>query len=210
LHAPRRIEPALIPSAAELLAEAFFTNPAHVYFCPDPDTRRARLEWLLGGNLRIQPDLAGSFCRAEADRVDAMGFWTRPDRPTARWLAKLRAGILAAPFHLGLEGLRRLGEVTRAIDDQRDRTLGNTRHWYLNNMVVRQELRGTGIGTRILGEQLERLAGEDPGAAAALSTQRDKNVVFYARLGFEVVLDEPIGRGDSAFRNWIMLRPPEG
>ena len=63
------------------------------------------------------------------------------------------------------------------------------------------------MGTRILGEQLERLAGEDPGAAAALSTQRDENVVFYARLGFEVVLDEPIGRGDSAFRNWIMLRP---
>jgi GNAT superfamily N-acetyltransferase len=209
LQAPRRIEPALIPSAAELLAEAFFTNPAHVYFCLDPCTRRARLEWLLGGNLRIQPDLDASFCRAEASRVDAMGFWIRPGAPTLGALAKLRAGILAAPFRLGLDGLRRLGEVTRAIDDQRDRALGNTRHWYLNNMVVRKELRGTGVGTRILGEQLERLAREDPRAAAALSTQREENVVFYGRLGFEVVLDEPIGQGDAAFRNWIMLRPPE-
>lgn len=199
-----------MPSAAELLARAFFDNPAHVYFCPDASRRFEKLEWLLGGNLRIQPDLDASFCLSEGDRVDAMGFWTRPGAAGPGTLAKLRAGILAAPFRLGRRGVRLLAETTRALDARRAEALGERRYWYLNNMVVRKELRGAGIGSRILGEQLERLAREDPTAAAALSTQREENVVFYGRLGFLVVSDATVGHGDAAFRNWIMLRPAGG
>jgi ribosomal protein S18 acetylase RimI-like enzyme len=203
-----RLTPELLPSAADLLARAFFDNPAHVYLCPDPRTRLSRLLWLLGANLRLQPDLTRSFCLAEGSVVTAMGFWTRSGFPRVGILARLRAGLLAAPFRLGLPTLQRSFEVTRGIEQELDAALGEEPFWYLNNMAVREPLRGGGIGSRLLREQLRILGEADPDAPCALATQRSENVVFYGRLGFRVVRDRAIGSAPGAFRNWIMVRPP--
>ena len=204
----RTLTPELFPSAAELLAQSFFSNPAHVYICPDPAARFDQLAWLLGGNLRIQPDLESSFCLAHDSIVDAMGFWAKPLPPEIGVLSRIRAGILAAPLRLGLQGVRRLQEVTRAIDRHRDQALGHQPVWFLNNMVVRKDLRGTGLGTKLLSEQLSIVEEREPGAVTALATQRVENVAFYRRLGFEVAWDDTIGQGADSFRNWIMLRRP--
>jgi GNAT superfamily N-acetyltransferase len=201
----RRLTPELFDSAGALLAEAFFTNPAHTYICPDPQKRRAQLEWLLGGNLRLQPDLRASFCLAEGRAVDAMGFWTRSNAPKIGTLHKIRAGLLSAPARLGWAGVRRLFEVTGAIDRHLEQAMGDRPYWYLNNMVVREKLRGSGIGSRLLREQLPLVAELEPSYAIALSTQRPENVTFYRRLGFEVALEQITGRGPGAFRNWLMV-----
>jgi GNAT superfamily N-acetyltransferase len=188
------------------VAEAFFSNPAHIYFCPDEGTRLAKLEWLLGGNLKLQSDLSMSFCLADGNIVDAMGFWTRSSAPRIGTMQKIRAGLLEVPFRFGWKGMQRIFELTGAVEHQLERTLGRRPYWYLNNMVVRESLRGTGIGSRLLREQLEIVAGDEPTYAIALSTQKPENVVFYQRLGFSSVLDEVIGRGPRAFRTWIMVR----
>jgi len=201
----RQITPELLDSAGSLLAEAFFTNPAHTYICPDPGRRRDQLEWLLGGNLRLQ-DLRASFCLTNGPAVDAMGFWTASTAPRIGTLRKIRAGLLAAPSRLGWAGVRRLFEVTGEIDRHLEQTLGDQPYWYLNNMVVREHLRGTGIGTRLLRHQLAIVAETEPAYAIALSTQRPENVTFYQRLGFHVELDQIIGSGPGAFRNWVMVR----
>jgi hypothetical protein len=111
----RQLTPELFRSAAALLAEAFYSNPAHVYICPDPRTRFERLEWLLGSNLRRQPELRTSFCVVDGTDVIAMGFWTRSTAPRIGIRQQLRAGLLAAPFRLGLAGFSRLFEVAREV-----------------------------------------------------------------------------------------------
>ena len=204
----RRLTPELFPSAGELLAQAFFSNPAHIYLCRDPRTRAARLEWLLGRNLRAQPDLRNSFCLAEGSVVEAMGFWTKSTAPDIGFRARLRAGILVAPFRIGLAPLRRAFEVTREVERHLEHALGDRPFWYLNNMAVRERLRGSGIGSRLLREQLRSVTQQDPSLAIALSTQRAENVAFYERLGFRVVWDERIGAGPGAFRNWTMAHDP--
>jgi ribosomal protein S18 acetylase RimI-like enzyme len=202
----RPLTPELLPSAAALLAAAFFDNPAHVYVCPDPRRRRAQLERLLGENLRIQPDLRDSFCVARGSVVEAMGFWTRSDAARIGTLARIRAGGLSAPLRLGLRVLRRAFEVAREVDRHLGATLGQEPYWYLNNMAVSEPLRGSGIGTRLLREQLAILAQKEPSFAGALSTQRPENVVFYQRLGFRVAGERMIGSRPGAFRNWVMTR----
>lgn len=107
------LTPRHFASAAELLADSFFSNPAHMYICPDARHRIAQLEWLLGGNLRLQPDLRTSLCVVDGNVVNAMGFWTRSTAPDIGVLRKIQAGILRAPFRLGWTGFRRLFEVTR-------------------------------------------------------------------------------------------------
>ena len=201
----RALTPELLASAAALLADAFFANPAHCYLCPDSSTRRAQLEWLLGANLRLQPDLRASFCLADGSTVNAMGFWTRSTAPGIGALAKLRAGLLAAPLRLGWAGVRRLFEVTREIDRDLEQALGDRPYWYLNNMVVRERLRGAGVGSRLLREQLPIVAALEPSWSIALSTQREQNVVFYRRLGFRVASERRIGTGPAAFQNWILV-----
>jgi GNAT superfamily N-acetyltransferase len=205
----RPVTPELLDSAAALLAESFFSNPAHTYLCPDPRRRLAQLEWLLGGNLRLQ-DLGASFCLAEGPVVDAMGFWTRSTAPKIGTLRKIRAGLLGAPARLGWAGVRRLFEVTGEIDRHLERAMEERPYWYLNNMVVRERLRGTGVGTRLLREQIPAVAKSEPTYAIALSTQRPENVTFYQRLGFEVVLDRIMGSGPGAFRNWVMVHSAAG
>lgn len=53
MESVRRLDRQCYASAAKLLAQAFLTNPCHAYMCPNPKTRLAQLEWLLGGNLRM-------------------------------------------------------------------------------------------------------------------------------------------------------------
>lgn len=201
----RRLTPELFPSAGRLLADAFFTNPSHVYLCPDARKRRAQLEWLLGGNLAIQPDLGTSFCLVDGGDVVAMGFWTRSDARKISRFRMIRGGLWRAPFRLGRSGLRRVFEVTGAVDRELHRALGRRPFWYLNNMVVAEKLRGNGIGGGLLRDQLAVVARAEPAFEVALSTQRPENVTFYRRLGFHVFGDTTIGSGDHAFRSWTMV-----
>ena len=88
----RLLAPELFPSAAELLANAFYNNPAHVYVCPDSPARMGQLTWLLGANLRAQPDLTSSFCITQNSAVIAMGFWTQPCSQRVGLVRKIRFG----------------------------------------------------------------------------------------------------------------------
>lgn len=203
-----RLGPELFSSASDLPAAAFHSNPAHVYIFPDETDRQSRLRWLLGGNLRAQPNLDRSFCLADGHRVNAMGFWTHSASPSPGLFHQLRAGLLLAPIRLGVSGMRRMYEVTRSIERHLESALPGP-HWYLNNMVVHGRLRGRGVGTDLLSEEIRKVSALSPESSFALSTQREENVVFYGRLGFEVKHSEIIGTGSHLFRNWIMVRPSD-
>lgn len=208
---PQALDRRDFASAGELLAEAFFDNPAHVYIFPAEERRRRALGWLLERNLAVQAPLEHSFCivreQAGARRIDAMGFWHVPGAASAGPLQLLRRGFLPVPFRCGLESTQRLVELTGALAEARRDALGSTPAWYLNNMAVSKTLRGSGLGTELLAGELGRRI--DPsGQPAALATQRPENVEFYRRLGFEVASDRMLGSRSHAFRNWIMLREP--
>lgn len=201
-----QLMPHLIPSAGRLLAEAFYSNPAHVYLCPSAQIRHRQLEWLLTQNLRVQP-LSRSFCLVDGAAVSAMGFWTRAMDQNPNFEALIRAGLFMLPLHLGLQGGWRVWEVTSNIEQQRDEVVLGKSWWYLNNMAVQTEMLGSGIGTHLLKEQISRIAAEDPEGILILSTQRKKNVRFYSGLGFVIAASQTIGRGSLAFQNWTMTRP---
>jgi len=210
-----RSEPLLRPdfeSASALLAAAFFTNPAHVYLFPDEQKRRRSLQWLLRRNLENQDPLEHSFCVAEAPdgperRILAMGFWHAPEAPTLSVRGLLQPSLLALPFRCGLDATRRVFEVTRLLEKDRWAAIGPA--WFLNNMVVDERLRGSGVGTQLLAQEL-RLRVDPSGQPAALATQRPENVVFYRRLGFEVASERLLGSRSHPFRNWIMIRAAQG
>ncbi len=200
-------------SAAALLAEAFFYNPAHVYLFPDETQRHKALPWSLRRNLAAQTSLDHSFCVAQESgnpprrTIVAMGFWHVPGSASVSIRGLLRPGFLAIPIRCGLGVTRRMLEITRCLGEERRAALGSARAWYLNNMAVAARLRGSGLGSELLAREL-RSRIDPSGHAAALATQRPEGVRFYRRLGFEVVSDRTLGSGRHSFRNWIMLRQP--
>jgi GNAT superfamily N-acetyltransferase len=206
---------ALLPSdfdsAAALLADAFFDNPAHVYLFPDERQRRASLRWLLRANLVAQAPLVHSFCVGDDSRagsgrtIVAMGFWQAPASVSVAGPSRVRLGMLAMPIRCGLGAARRVLEISRAVDGAFRTALGATEAWVLNNMAVADHLRGAGLGAELLERELRTLV-EPSGLPAVLATQRPENVRFYGRLGFEVVAEETLGSGAHAFPNWIMMR----
>ena len=203
----RSLSSDLLPSAISLVAEAFYDNPAYAYICPDLDDRTKRLEWLLGRNLRAQLPGRRSFCLATDAVVDAMGFWTRgndSEDSGVGVLTLLRVGFLLAPFRLGVGGVRRMALVAGVIDGAAERAACGQPFWYLHNLVIRDELRGQGVGGKLLREELEWIGNRHPGVRILLATQLTENVRFYERLGFSVVAEDSVGTGEQAFKTWTM------
>lgn len=189
-----------------LLADAFHTNPAHVYICPEEETRAARLRWFLGRNVEIQARVGKGFCIVDARGLGAMGFWHAPGTKEPGLGMMLRYGLWLAPLRIGMASVRRMTEMIDRVEKRRAEVLAGREAWYLHNMVVRGDLRGTGVGSGVLGSELRRVFALRA-APAILNTQRPENVVFYRRLGFEVCAEETIGAGPHAFTNWMMLHP---
>ncbi len=197
--------------AADLLAEAFFNNPAHKYIFPKESTRLEALRWLMKRNLNLQNSIGRSFALVEPDKnldgrqIKAMGFWHPPHSGSINFLSMVKEGLLTMPFKFGWNEFKQLLEVLGKLDKIKYRAIGESPVWYLNNMVVAKELRGSGIGTKVLEEKLQTVVTPS-GFPAILMTQREQNVKFYTKLGFEIAIALTIGVGDYAFTNWCMVK----
>ena len=76
-------------------------------------------------------------------------------------------------------------------------------HWYLVAIGVDPALQGSGVGTRLLAPGLA--AADAEGLPAYLETEKERNLPFYGRHGFEV-RDEISRRGTPTV--WTMWREP--
>ena len=206
------LQPSDFDRATELLTEAFYDNPAHVYIFMSNELNRLKaISWAFRINLNLQASAGNSFALVESDKpigerqIKQMAFWHPPNSDSISLMSMVREGLLIMPFRFGWRIFQRVIEVTQEFDAIKDRVTNRQPVWYLNNMVVAKELRGTGVGTRVLRHQLESVV-EPSGFPAILMTQKAENVMFYRRLGFEVMMESKIGSGKHAFTNWCMMR----
>jgi GNAT superfamily N-acetyltransferase len=210
-----KLTPQDLDCAANFIATAFFDNPAHIYIFPNSHHRLKALQWMLGANLKLnlspQKNIAQSFALVESNQVPgirqikAMGFWNPPNADSLSFLSQIRAGLLTMPFRFGWKSFQNLFEIVEQFATTKKQILNNTPAWHLNNMVVAPELRGQGVGTQILTEQLQQVV-EPSGFPAILNTQKEINVKFYQRLGFKVANKSIVGKGQNAFVNWHLIR----
>jgi ribosomal protein S18 acetylase RimI-like enzyme len=77
------------------------------------------------------------------------------------------------------------------------------RHWHLGPVAVDAHAQGTGIGSLLLGRFCELM--DDAGELAYLETDKEINVRFYGRFGFELVGEEEV----LGVTNSYMIRRPE-
>jgi ribosomal protein S18 acetylase RimI-like enzyme len=76
----------------------------------------------------------------------------------------------------------------------------NERHWHLGPVAVDAHLQGMGVGSMLMRAFCERM--DDAGEDAYLETDKEINVRFYEKFGFEVTAEDEV----LGVRNWYMFR----
>jgi ribosomal protein S18 acetylase RimI-like enzyme len=184
-------------AAERVLARAFRDSPLNVAVIgPDPERRlRANLH---GARALLPVALAHGLVLAARAQGAPRGVLvaTRPfgwPLPPPGFAASLRR-VLGQ----GVRTARRWGQVFEALA----RVHPFEPHWYLATLGVDPESWGRGIGTALLARWL---ADVDADAVPAwLETDREGNVGFYRRAGFELALRTEV----LATPVWCMRRPP--
>jgi ribosomal protein S18 acetylase RimI-like enzyme len=77
-----------------------------------------------------------------------------------------------------------------------------TPHWHIGPVAVDAHLQGQGVGTSLMTACCNHL--DVAGGVAWLETDKEINVRFYQKFGFEVVTEQEV----LGVRNWFMSRQP--
>ena len=175
-----------------LLARAFADDPAMSWIFPDPADRAVRLPRLFG--ILFDSDAAGM--RLLTAGGEAATLWRGPGRIHTGRLEMLRRAI---PLLWALGPNR--GRAMR-VADAIDAHMPGGVFWYLHIAGCDPAQQGRGLGAAAVRGGLERAAGRLP---AYLETATERNLSFYAGLGFSVTDEWRVPGGGPRF--WSMLRP---
>jgi GNAT superfamily N-acetyltransferase len=203
--------------AAVLLARAFCDSPVYVHMLRgDRVFRLEALVWLFERNIALVQDesaLDPTDCLFASNDSIVCCFWLLPIGSTVSLWAKLRAGLLWFPLLFGVAPFMRLLSIgsqfdatTRLVAQKNITSVADREKTVvLERMAVHPSLHGRGLGSACLCSALESHAKRP----VVLSTQLQRNVEFYSRIGFKVVHEQRFGlAGDPfGFRSWWMLRP---
>jgi GNAT superfamily N-acetyltransferase len=185
--------------AVAALARAFFPDPLFGFFSPDKLREYHMLPKVFDAFIAD----AGPFdrCWAALDDGHVVGaaVWVPPGgmpRSTRReTMMQLRVGRLLITGQNRRLGLKLLDAV--------DKVHPSEPHWYLALLGTDPVMRGRGAGGALLQPGLA--AADAEGLPAYLETQKEDNLGFYARYGFEVTHEV---RVPGAPPVWGMQRAP--
>ncbi len=194
-----RLRYAQIRLAAEALARAFDDSPIVRYLIPKdrPRTIGARATFIAA---LVDADKHGeAWVATSGDEIVGAAVWSPPGGfpPSTgrqlRQLLHLLAVAPAAPRALprSLRYLRRV-EAVHPHDE----------HWYLSVLGVDPTYQGQGWGSRLLEAVLPRI--DEAGLPVYLETDKERNLAYYRRFGFELV--EQIHPVEGAPPTWTMWR----
>src|SRR5258705_1348495 len=191
-----------MPAAAMMLARAFHDDPLMRYAIPDPDERARLLPALYERMIRFGM-LAGEVY-ATGDVPEGVAIWLPPN---AKWTRENMeaSGMHEIPNLIGDDAYQRYREVVGREWQARLREIPGT-GWYLFILGVEPRVQRRGLGGALMSPILERADIEQ--VVCYLETENERNVPFYLKQGFDVVVDAEEA-GASAVRFWTFSRMPK-
>ena len=196
------IQPDQLEEASQMLARAFFDDPIVEYIMPDPARRERHLPWFFRLATRYGHPYGESFTTPH--NVEGAAIWLPPGDNMTSLLRMVRLGLLLTPLKFGLPAFMRFMKVTNHLEHLHKRDVP-PEHWYLFVLGVEPERQGQGVGGTLIQPVLER-ADRDR-LPCYLETSKERNVTFYRKHGFEVVVE---GRVGDSPPYWTMKRDPIG
>jgi GNAT superfamily N-acetyltransferase len=174
------------------LGDAFEDDPMMTWIYPDPATRLAHVSAFMQAALEIGfPH--GHVYTAGANTAAAI--WAPPD------VELFDDQAITTLFALLSDQLGpRSEEVSTGLVSMAEHHPHHVPHFYLFVIGTARSVQGTGIGSRMLREILDRC--DRQGLGAYLESSNIRNVPFYARHGFEVSTEVKLGEECIARPMW--------
>ncbi len=190
-----RVVEAQVGQAAAILGRAFQNDPLMVYTIPDPAERARMLPEFYARMLRFGI-LAGEVYTT-APAMVAVALWLPPG---VQWT---RERVQAAGLHelssvIGADAIARFRDVVGHEAQARERDMTEP-YWYLLLLGVEPALQGRGLGGELIAPMIQRAHRE--GVPCYVETEQPRNVAFYLRHGFELIIDGQ-SAGSTGVRFW--------
>jgi ribosomal protein S18 acetylase RimI-like enzyme len=189
--------------AGEVLARAFHDDPHWAWMLPDESRRAQVLAWFM--------EVWARYCHkygvvhTTAGRVEGAALWIPPGKYPPSAVRLILTGMMLVPLKFGRVAFGRLISGVNYETRLHKRDVP-ARHWYLPTLGVEPARQGQGIGGALLQPVLARADAE--GLLCYVETERERNLPFYRRHGFEVVVEDDMPNGGPHF--WTMKREPRG
>ncbi len=189
-------------AAATVLARAFHDDPLWLYVLPGPGARARVLPAVFRWFVEYS-ELAGE-CLTLAGVPRAAALWLREgeaNQNSNELVARIK--VPTPGDALGSEAARRFWTCAEQLGQLHQREIPGP-HWYLPWLGVDPELQGTGAGGALLRTMLER--AERQNLPCYLETYQPRNVDFYRKRGFRVVVEAIQPSSNLPF--WTFRRDP--
>jgi ribosomal protein S18 acetylase RimI-like enzyme len=205
-YAVSKLAPNEERAAVAALARSFFDDAMFSWVAPDPIRRSHMLEHLMRASVADSRPFGEMWVARPAPGSDAAGalaagaLWLPPDaypRGTRRDL-----GYVARAWR-GTPGIGRRVPAMLRLLNKLDAVHPHEPHWYLAVLGTDPLFQRTGAGTALLEPVLARSDAE--GLPAYLETQKEANLAWYGRFGFDVVERIEVGAVPPI---WTMQRAP--
>lgn len=197
-----RLQDAQLAESSQVLARAFFDDPMTMYVLPDDDQRRDVLPAFMQAGSRICLPHGEVYTTPGA--VLGSANWLPPGRTELTDDALGAAGLPEVLERMGDEAAGRFGGFMEQMAELHEKAMP-AEHWYLLILGVDPPRQGQGIGGKLIEPILRRADTE--GRQCYLETMKPKNVTFYQKHGFEVVVEDDVAGGGLHF--WTMRRNPK-
>ncbi len=160
-----------------LLAGAFDDDPVLRWLYPERDRRALAAPKLFRGE-RTYGIRHGERPLTDENADLGAALWC----PPRRWRSGLLYAAACSPAFVHIR-VRRLPKLLAGLS-QVESAHPSAPHWYLRTLATTPHARGQGVGTALMRPVLDDCDRDTLGAY--LESSKERNIVFYERLGFEV------------------------
>lgn len=193
---------------AQMLADTFTANPAYASIFRNKGKLRNGLYWLFRTNLfLLNKRVSVTNILKDTSSKEIIGVYSLlPPKGVKFTIADyLQVGIPQFIFKFGLSPLVRMLELDSLNKKQLKDMIGVNEYYYISMVAIRENYRGTGLGSMMLGNCLGKLKEEkETCSVVGLTTQLPENVEFYSRLGFRLLDEKEIQFRESKYYNYNM------
>jgi predicted GNAT family N-acyltransferase len=188
-----KIQHSEFDEVADILTDAFITNPVYSIIFKKKYQQKESLRWLFKTNLFIlnrKQSLTNVV--KEKDTGQIIGTFTLipPQGVKTTAFTYLQTGIPGFILKFGINALFRMFSLDGINKKTLKKSMKTSEYYYLSMVVIKEEYRGKGIGFCAVRYAIQELVSSKPACnLLGLTTQLPENAIFYSLLGF-IVLDE--------------------
>jgi predicted N-acetyltransferase YhbS len=188
-----KIRDSEIDEVANILTDAFKTNPAYSLIFQKKEHSEDGLLWLFKTNLFMinQKQVLTNVVK-EKNTGKITGTYTLipPQGTKTTFSAYSKIGLPRFILKFGINPLVRMFSLDNYNKKLLTESMKIPEYYYLSMVVIGKEYQGKGIGSYAIKHAIRELESSNPVCnLVGLTTQLPENVIFYSRLGFEK-LDE--------------------